>query len=193
MTVKGEGHRSLGLRMGDIRPSFAAGMISALILSAAAYFILKGAGIYALQVTEYAEGFDSFFRSLGSGIRFENEAGAAFILAERGNAELLKFFLFSVFIIGLGEELFWRALLQKNACKYLGKTPGMILVSLLFGMAHFYLILMLGSVRGLLLIGLIAAAGFAWGYMYERTANIWAPAVSHGVTAFIVWRFVVFR
>lgn len=66
------------------------------------------------------------------------------------------------------------------------------LVAILFGLVHFYLLLIVPFREGVLFMGLIALAGAAWGYLYEYFGNIWSCAFSHGVAAFIIWRYFVF-
>lgn len=78
--------------------------------------------------------------------------------------------LFFGFIVGFSEELFFRGIVQNYLCRFI--KPGLVAVflsALLFSIAHFDFNELLS--RTLL--------GFAIGYVYYRTNNIFVPILMH--------------
>lgn len=83
----------------------------------------------------------------------------------------------SALIVPLMEELFWRSFLMRwiDRADFLGLSPlsvslrALILSSLLFALEH-----------TLWLAGLLA--GLAYGWLYKKTSNLWAPVLAHTVT-----------
>jgi len=80
-------------------------------------------------------------------------------------------------VVPVMEELFWRSFLMRWMMdrdfggidpRKIGWTP-LVAVSLVFGLEH-----------DLWLAGVIA--GLAYGYLYMRTASLWAPVIAHAVT-----------
>ncbi len=83
----------------------------------------------------------------------------------------------AVLVVPLMEELFWRSFLMRwlDYQDFMAKKPAQIslrallVASLLFGFGH-----------QLWFAGIIA--GLAYGWLYMRTAKLWAPVVAHGIT-----------
>lgn len=80
-------------------------------------------------------------------------------------------------VVPLMEELFWRSFVMRwiDHQDFMSKKPAQIslrallIVSVVFGFEHH-----------LWFAGIIA--GLAYGWLYMRTSNLWAPVVAHGVT-----------
>ncbi|GEM_PF-1920807 len=187
----GEGISSVGLKRRSLWPSAAAGVLTGLFLAFIGGFILKILGLTGYPIDKVHE-INNFLGTFGLKVSFRGELGYRLLTAGKGLKELLLYLGFSVFLIGLGEEIFWRGFIQKKIMNALPKNASVWMAAVLFGLIHFYVLLFIPLKQGLFLMGLITLAGAFWGYLYEYFGNIWAPAVSHGVVAFIVWKYFVF-
>jgi hypothetical protein len=76
--------------------------------------------------------------------------------------------------VGLGEELLFRGLVQRDLTKALGWKWGVILASLMFAVMH----LTWRSVPELMFVFF---AGLVLGYLYYRTKSLVMPIVTHGI------------
>ena len=83
----------------------------------------------------------------------------------------LIFALSNLFLTCLTEEAFFRGYLQTAIGARLGSATGLIVASLLFGLAHF------GG--GPVLIGFAALLGLACGLGYWATGRLWVPVLMH--------------
>lgn len=97
-----------------------------------------------------------------------------------GEASALRIVLLMIFIIGPGEEIFWRGCLQRLFQSRLGNTPGWLISAALYSLVH------LGS-GNLMLVLAAAVCGLFWGWLYGRFRSIALVAVSH-----TVWDILVF-
>jgi len=87
---------------------------------------------------------------------------------------LLRDLVYMVGLVGLGEELLFRGLVQRDLTKALGWKWGLILASLLFAVMH----LTWRSVPELIFVFF---AGLLFGYLYYRTKSLVMPIVIHGI------------
>ena len=78
-----------------------------------------------------------------------------------------------VVFVGLGEELLFKALVQRDLSILFGWKWGLVLTSILFGVMH----LTWGSV---LEVFFTASAGLIFGYLYYKTGSLTAPIFAHG-------------
>lgn len=85
-----------------------------------------------------------------------------------------------VLVIGPGEELFWRGLVQWGLVHRLGPLRGWAGATLLYGLVH------VAAGNFMLVVAALIAGGF-WGGMYLRTGRIAPVVVSH-----ILWDVTVF-
>ena len=85
---------------------------------------------------------------------------------------------------GVGEELLFRGLLQDGLTGWVGPVFGLVLASLIFGLAHFI------SVSYFVLTGLI---GIYLGGLYLLTGNLWTPIVAHGLYDFLALMYITRR
>ena len=112
---------------------------------------------------------------------FDPTAGGAFDWAGTGWR-----FLVLAAVVPVMEELFWRSFLMRwiDARDFLSRNArdttwtAFALSSALFAMEH-----------SLWLAGLIA--GLAYGWLYRRTNNLWAPILAHTVTNAILGVWIV--
>jgi uncharacterized protein len=109
--------------------------------------------------------------------------GIGRIYALRSGTPLLRIILLIVFVIGPGEELFWRGFFQENAGGGPGRTTGFILTTLLYASVH------LASGNIMLMLA-AAVCGVFWGGLYLRFRSPLLNVISHTVWDLLV--FVVF-
>ncbi|WP_324778870.1 CAAX prenyl protease-related protein [Thiobacillus sedimenti] len=92
----------------------------------------------------------------------------------------------AVLVVPVMEELFWRSFLQRwvQQTDFLALDPArigfkaLLIASALFAVEHVQW-----------LAGLVA--GLAYGWLYIRTRNLWAPIIAHGVTNGALGAYVV--
>ena len=75
--------------------------------------------------------------------------------------------------VGLGEELLFRGLVQRDLTKALGWKWGVILASLIFAVMHL-------TWRSIPEVVFVFFVGLLLGYLYYKTKSLVAPIVSHG-------------
>jgi membrane protease YdiL (CAAX protease family) len=85
-----------------------------------------------------------------------------------------------VFVIGPGEELFWRGLVQWGLVRRWGAGRGWAAAALLYGLVHL-------SAANVMLVVAATVAGAFWGFLYLRIGRIAPLVVSH-----VVWDVTVF-
>lgn len=92
----------------------------------------------------------------------------------KSNATLLAWSVYSVGLVtGIIEEWFFRGILLKH---FLSKgliREGWIITSVLFGALHY------SPEASLLIPVILTGVGLAFGYLYLRSGNIWAPITAH--------------
>lgn len=178
---------SLGIKTKSLFTSIGLGVLSGLILG------LLGVKIFQLfGLTNYA--IDST-QKMGFGIgplkiefSLAKELGYQLLTMSNSIKGLLLYILFSILVIGLGEELLWRGFIQRKIANRVTKSASIWLTAALFSAIHFYLFIILPVPQSIVLLGLIGFAGIVWGYLYEKTDSIWSVATSHGITAVIIWK-----
>jgi membrane protease YdiL (CAAX protease family) len=84
----------------------------------------------------------------------------------------------ALFLVGPGEELVFRGVVQGLFRRSFGVGPGLIVASGLFGLGHYFAISS-GSAWTYILVA--GALGLVLGVIYEYTENIVVPAVTHGL------------
>ena len=82
--------------------------------------------------------------------------------------------IYMFFFVGLGEELLFRAIIQRDLGDILGWKGGLVLSSILFGIMHM-------SWRSVPELFFTAFAGFVLGYVYYRTKGLLAPVAMHAM------------
>jgi len=85
-----------------------------------------------------------------------------------------------IFIIGPGEELFWRSFLQRRLQNKSGKYSGFILATGIYTLVH------IGSGNVMLVLA-AGVCGLFWGYLYLRYGSVTLNIVSH-----TLWDVTVF-
>jgi membrane protease YdiL (CAAX protease family) len=85
-------------------------------------------------------------------------------------------------VIGPGEELFWRGLVQRHLMRRFGRLRGTLLASSIYGGVHLVS-------ANLTLTGAAATAGLFWGAVYAREERM-APVIISHVT-WDIWIFLI--
>lgn len=109
--------------------------------------------------------------------------GIGNVYALKSGVPLLRVVLLIVFLIGPGEEIFWRGFFQENAGAGTGRAAGFILATLLYAAVHL-------ASGNIMLILAAAVCGVFWGWLYLRFRSPLLNIVSHTVWDLLV--FVVF-
>ena len=108
------------------------------------------------------------------------ESGIQDVYAFKMSASRFRIAVLMIFIIGPGEEIFWRGFLQRNLQNQTSKYIGFILAT------GFYTLVHLGS-GNIMLILAAGICGLFWGYLYLRYDSIMLNIVSH-----TLWDIAVF-
>jgi membrane protease YdiL (CAAX protease family) len=87
---------------------------------------------------------------------------------------LFRDLIYMVFFVGLGEELLFRALIQRSLSFTFGTTIGLVSASFMFAVMH----LTWRSVPELIFVFF---GGMVLGYLYYKTGSLTAPIIVHGV------------
>ena len=114
----------------------------------------------------------NIFSFAGSGIQD--------VYAFKMGASKLRIAILMIFIIGPGEELFWRGFLQRSLQNKIGNNLGFILATSIYTLVH------LGSGNVMLVLA-AGVCGLFWGYLYLRYGSITLNIVSH-----TLWDVTVF-
>jgi len=101
----------------------------------------------------------------------------------KSGAAPLRIVLLMVFLIGPGEEIFWRGYLQRSWQARFGLIPGWLLSTALYMLVH------TGSGNVMLVLA-AGVCGLFWGFLYLRYRSILLVAVSHTLWDILV--FIVF-
>lgn len=103
----------------------------------------------------------------------------------KGDATFYRILLLMGLIIGPGEEIFWRGVLQRWLGNRLGGFRGFIFATLVYTGVHVF------SFNPMLILAALIA-GLFWGFMYYRYRSLLANVVSHtvwDVAVFLVFPF----
>lgn len=183
----GMSFNSLGLRRSSIGPMVVVGGLTGCLLGVAGGVALKLIGITGRSFSDLHA-----LRLWSTSFSLHNELGYRLLGASNGVAGLCVYLAFSIFVIGLGEELFWRGFIQQKINRYLSLRWAIIVTSILFAFIHFYVFTILDLRAGSALLLLIAIAGGVWGFLSSKYGSIWSSAVSHGIASFIIWKYFFF-
>lgn len=131
-------------------------------------------------------GYADQFTALGAELPFPPIVLAAVqFLQAMTYAPLLNMFF------AVGEEAGWRGYMTPYLTKRLGRTKGLLLSGIIWGVWHWPLILLAGYEYGvgywgapftglLMMCVFTTAVGILLTWLQERTKSIWTPALAHG-------------
>ncbi len=80
----------------------------------------------------------------------------------------------ALLIIGPGEEIYWRGLIQRTLSDRLGARTGLIIATILYSVVHI-------AALNFMLVGAAAVCGLFWGLLYLWRKSLFAAVVSHTV------------
>ena len=120
----------------------------------------------------------SIFTFAGSGIQD--------VYAFKMGASKFRIAILMIFIIGPGEELFWRGFLQRRLQNSSGKYLGFVLATGIYTMVH------VGSGNAMLILA-AGVCGLFWGYLYLRYASITLNVISHSLWDVSVFLWLPFN
>lgn len=107
------------------------------------------------------------------------------IYAFKDQAPALRIVLLMIFVIGPGEELFWRGFLQRQLGDALGERSGWLLATTAYTAIH------LAGGNPILVLA-AGVCGLFWGWLYRRHHSMLLNAVSHtlwDIAAFLLFPF----
>jgi membrane protease YdiL (CAAX protease family) len=87
---------------------------------------------------------------------------------------LMRDLVYMVVFVGLGEELLFRGLVQKDMMNLFGWRSGLLGASVMFAVMHL-------TWRSIPELGFTFFAGLVFGYLYYRTRSLTAPIIAHGI------------
>jgi membrane protease YdiL (CAAX protease family) len=189
--IRGEQFESLGLKLSSIRPSIIRGILSGFILGITGGFGLRILGLTGRLFTS-ADKLQFSLGPLTAAFPLQHEVGYRLLSMTNVLASTCMFFIFCIIAIGLGEEIFWRGFIQKKISGYLPANIAIWITAILFSMIHFYIFTIISFKTGIAFLALIAIAGCVWGYLFKHFGSIWSAAISHGIAAFIIWKYYFF-
>ena len=190
--VKNKSFFCLGLSRINFVPSIAISIIISGLLALAAGLILNLTGLEKIDInsTGIYDKIESmvFLRCLPV------KSASMYMLKQSKSVKgLIYYFLYMVFFVGLGEELFWRGLVQNNLLSRFSKLKAIVITTVLFTSIHLYLFIIVPLWIGIVFLLMIALASLFWGYMLYYFKNIWCVGLSHGIVACVIWRFYFFK
>ena len=103
----------------------------------------------------------------------------------KGDAAFYRILVLMALIIGPGEEIFWRGILQRWLGNRFGQFSGFMAATLIYTGVHVF------SFNPMLILAAFVA-GMFWGFMYYRYKSLLANVVSHtlwDVAVFLVFPF----
>lgn len=103
----------------------------------------------------------------------------------KAGAALPRIVLLLALIIGPGEELFWRAYLQRRWQARFGRWPGFLAAAALYALVH-------AASGNVMLVLAAGVCGLFWGSLYMKTGSVLLVAVSHtawDLAVFVLWPF----
>ncbi len=92
---------------------------------------------------------------------------------------LLRDMAYMLLFVGIGEELLFRGLIQRDLEKAFGWKWGLFGASLMFAIMHL-------TWRSIPELGFVFVAGLVLGFLYWKTKSLVAPIVAHGVNNVIL-------
>jgi len=173
--IKRQAFSSLGIKRKYLFHSVILGLASGIILGLSGIFILKILGMKEYPLT----GEESIL-----GFSVKGELGYYFLKSNK-----FLFLLYSIFSVGFGEELFWRGFIQQKLKIYFKEKISIIFTAILFTLVHFYFLSISSFLIAIFLLIFVFFLGIFWSYFFERYKNLFFPALSHGILAFLVWSY----
>jgi len=134
------------------------------------------------EISGHWPGKDKIFLYAGLGVATGVFTGLAEYLVLRvapahtafGVRELLQNLFYMLFFVGLGEELLFRGLIQKDLARLFGWRWGLFGTVVLFSIMHL-------TWRSVPELFFVFAAGLVFGWLYLKTKSLFLPVLVHGI------------
>lgn len=108
------------------------------------------------------------------------DAQISSVYSNRAQGNSLFIGVLLLFVIGPGEEIYWRGFIQNNLAKRLGENKGYIFATLLYAGVHII------TFNFMLVIAALVC-GIYWGWIYKKEKSLVPIIISHAI-----WDFTVF-
>ncbi|WPC39789.1 type II CAAX endopeptidase family protein [Clostridium sp. JS66] len=108
------------------------------------------------------------------------DAQISSVYSNKSNANLTLIGLLLFFIIGPGEELYWRGFIQNTLAKKFGENKGYLFSVLLYTAVH----IVTGN---FMLIIAALVCGLFWGWLYKKEKSLIPVIISHAI-----WDLTIF-
>lgn len=108
------------------------------------------------------------------------DAQISLVYSNKSNANITLIGLLLLFIIGPGEEIYWRGFIQNTLSKRLGHTKGYLISVLLYSATH----IVTGN---FMLIIAALVCGLFWGWLYKKEKSLIPVLISHAI-----WDLTIF-
>lgn len=191
VSLLGKPFSSLGLRGDSIKSSIILGLVSGCILGFVGGNLLKFIGVTGFVYSNMHK-LQLSIGAFNIAFPLQNELGYRLLIASNSLAGISFYLIFCFFLIGLGEEIFWRGFIQNKISDHFSVNLSIWITAILFALIHFYIFTILPIKLGIFFLFLIAVSGVVWGYLFKYFNSIWSSVISHGITAFIIWKYYFF-
>lgn len=188
--IKDRHFNSLGLSRDNLKIAVIWGVISGIILSLLCAAIFKMLNIQKINLITNMQ--DPSQRNIILRVMFDS-ADIHFLRESISIKSTFFYFIYMLFAVGLGEEIFWRGFIQNKLSKKFSKTRAILTTTAVFTLFHLYLFTFTGLKTASIMLFLISIASLIWGFLYFYYRNIYSVAISHGIVAFIMWRYLFFE
>ena len=102
------------------------------------------------------------------------------VYSNRSSGNLIWIGLLLLFIIGPGEEIYWRGFIQNTLSLKMGETKGYVISVLLYAGVH----IITGNV---MLVIAALVCGIFWGWLYKKEKSLIPVIISHAI-----WDLTIF-
>ncbi len=192
VVIKKKSISTLGLKHSKLLKAILLGLISGICLSLVGVTLLKNMGLSGFTFAA-GDQLHLNFHLFSLDFALNKEVSYRLLQNSHTPAGLAIYYLFNILLVGLGEEMLWRAFIQQKVKEKTKKHLAIILTSLGFALFHFYLFAIMSIPQGIIFLSIIGLTGLIWGYLYEYCDNLWAPAISHGIVAASIWKYAFFQ
>lgn len=108
------------------------------------------------------------------------DAQISSVYNNRSQGNLVLIGLLLLFIIGPGEEIFWRGFIQTSFSKWFGENRGYVITALLYAGVHI-------TTGNFMLIIAAMICGLYWGWLYKKEKSLAPIIISHAL-----WDLTIF-
>lgn len=111
------------------------------------------------------------------------DAQVSSVYSNRSQGSPLFIGMLLLFVIGPGEEIYWRGFIQNTLGEKFGEDKGYIIATVLYAAVHI-------TTLNFMLIVAATACGLFWGYIYKKEKSLIPVLISHALWDLTI--FVIF-